>query len=112
MFWLTATGTESYDWQLRFAELAFNTDYLLPDDDISSPENDARRARHFCHYPTQHADALLILDNVEDPDMVVSALPALAGREAACTVLYTSRKQSSPGGVTLHTVERLPKEAA
>src|SRR5260370_782668 len=94
------------------AELAFNANYLPADDDAASPENEARRARHFCRYLANHADALLILDNVEDPDLVTSALPILAGGSLACSILYTSRMIQTPHGVVSHSVERLSEKAS
>jgi hypothetical protein len=78
-FWMPATGTSVFEWQHQFAELALNTDYLPSDDDPSSTENEARRVRHFCRYLATHKDALLILDNVEDPNLVTSVLPILSG---------------------------------
>jgi hypothetical protein len=111
-FWMPATGTSVFEWQRQFAELAFSTDYFPPDDDLSSPENEARRARHFCRYLATHKDALLILDNVEDPNLVTSVLPALAGVQVACPILYTSRSQSVPPGVSTYPVKELPEEGA
>ena len=111
-FWMPATGTSVFEWQHQFAELAFQTDYLPPDDDPSSPENEARRARHFCRYLATHKDALLILDNVEDPNLVTSVLPALAGIQVNCPMLYTSRSQSVPPGVSTYPVRELPKDTA
>jgi hypothetical protein len=112
VFWMTATGTDLFEWQRQLAELAFKTDYLPPDDDVSSPENEIRRARHLARYLARHADALLILDNVEDPSLVLSVLPTLAGGDVACAILYTSRNRFVPPGVTSHFVEQLPEEAA
>src|SRR5439155_361858 len=90
IFWMPATGNNVFAWQHQFAELAAKTDYLPADDNETSPENEARRARHFCRYLAEHADALLILDNVEAPDLVTTVFPALIGQEAACAILYTS----------------------
>ena len=111
-FWMPATGTSIFEWQHQFAELALNTDYLPPDDDPSSPENEARRARHFCRYLAMHQDALLILDNVEDPNLVTSVLPALAGIKVDCPILYTSRSQTAPPSVSTYSVRELPEDAA
>jgi WD40 repeat protein len=112
MFWMPATGTSVFEWQHQFAELALNTDYLSPEDDSSNPENEARRARHFCRYLATHKDALLILDNVEDPNLVTSVLPVLAGVEVVCPILYTSRNQVAPPGVSAYPVRELPAEGA
>jgi len=112
IFWMTATGKELYDWQPRFAQLARDTRYLPPDDDISSAENERRRAIHFCRYLANHADALLILDNVDAPNLVISALPAFAGKDAACCILYTSRSTLAPPGTMTHPVGLLPEEGA
>jgi Caspase domain/NB-ARC domain/WD domain, G-beta repeat len=112
IFWMPATGRTLFDWQRDVAGLAFNTGYLPPNDDQTHPENEAERARHLCRYLAHHADALLILDNVEDPELISSILPSLAGREMACAILYTSRKTISPPGTALHPVTRLPPDAA
>ena len=112
IFWMAATRQTFFDWQRHFAELAANADYLPADDDLSHPENERRRARHLCRYLAQHADALLVLDNVEEPELVTSALPALAGSDVRCAILYTSRVTSAPHDVRLHRVERLPENAA
>ncbi len=111
-FWMPATGTSVFEWQRQFAELALNTDYLPSDDDPSSPDNEARRARHFCRYLATHNDALLILDNVEDPNLVTYVLPALAGIQVACPILYTSRSQYVPTGVSTYSVTELPEEGS
>jgi hypothetical protein len=112
VFWMPATGTDIYTWQHRLAELALNTEYLQSNDDPTSSENEVRRARHICRYLARHSNALLILDNVEEPDLVTSALPALAGEEMACTILYTSRNTYVPPGVTPYPVEQLSEEAS
>src|SRR5712692_206466 len=112
IFWMPATGHTLFDWQRNFAELAANADYLPADDDLSHPENERRRARHLCRYLAQHSDALLILDNVEKPELVTSALPALAGSDVRCAILYTSRVTSALHDVRLHHVEHLPPDAA
>src|SRR6266487_315122 len=112
IFWMSGTGVDPTIWQRHLAELAVNTGYLPADDDISHPENEARRARHIGHYLANHPDALLILDNVEDPSLIFTVLPPLAGRELACTILYTSRVKTAPPGGELYTVEELPKEGA
>ena len=112
IFWTPATGTTVFEWQRSMAELAFNADYLPPDDDPASPENEARRARHLCRYLAHHPDALLLLDNVEDPELVTSALPVLAGGSLACSILYTSRSTQTPHGVITHSVEHLSEKAS
>ena len=112
VFWMSATGTSVFEWQHQFAELAFNTGYLPSDDDPSNPENEARRARHFCRYLATHKDALLILDNVEDPNLVTYVFPALVGIKEACPILYTSRSQTTPPGVSTYPVKELPSDGA
>jgi WD40 repeat protein len=111
VFWMTATGGQ-YDWQRELAELAVKTEYLPPEDDPSNPENELRRTRHFCRYLAEHNNALLLLDNVDDPGLVVSVLPQLAGKDLKCALLYTSRVRSEPHGVITHAVEQLPEAAA
>jgi len=79
---------------------------------VNLSENEARRARYFCRYLANHSNALLILDNVEDPNLVTSALPILAGGSLACSILYTSRVTQTPHGVVSHSVERLSEKAS
>ena len=74
VFWMTATGLTFAEWQRQLAELAANTDYLPPGDDLSHPENEARRARHICRYLAHHPAALLLLDNVEHIADLLDAL--------------------------------------
>ncbi len=108
VFWMPATGTTLPAWQRQFADLAVSTDYLREDDDTTKPDNEMKRASHLCRYLANHPDALLILDNVENTDLVLSALTAIAGKEARCAILYTSRNTITPHGVKRHVVERLP----
>ncbi len=113
IFWMPATGHNLFEWQAEFAKLAFNTGYLPPDDDSSSAEHEAKRAQHMARYLANHADALLILDNVEQPELVTSALPALAGGEVACSIVYTSRITTNTSSrVVLYEVECLPEDVA
>lgn len=112
VFWMEATGTSLSDWQSQFARLAAITEYLPSRDDPSDPEREERRARHICRYLARHANALLILDNVENVALISSAIPALVGEEAQCTILYTSRNSYTPSGVHTHSVEKLPINSA
>jgi WD40 repeat protein len=112
IFWTAATGISLSDWQDHFAELSLRTEYLPSNDDLTNPKNVVGRARHFCRYLAEHTDALLILDNVEDPNLVLSFLPDLAGKEPACAILYTSRNTLPPPGITPYLVELLPEDAA
>jgi WD40 repeat protein len=111
IFWMTATG-DLRDWQRQLAELAVRTGYLPPDDDTNLVENEMRRAQHMGRYLAEHAEALLVLDNVEDTSLVTKALPTLVGKTAHCAILYTSRLVIAPAGAQVHRVDRLPEEAA
>jgi hypothetical protein len=113
VFWTVATGTTIPEWQRQLAELAASTDYLPPPgDDVTPAEKEAQRARHLCRYLAQHADALLILDNVENIDGLLSALTTFAGEEIPCTILYTSRSSAAPADVKTYIVRKLPEEDA
>lgn len=114
VFWVTATGSSLAKWQNHFANLAVITDYLPPKDEESSPEErEEQRARHICRYQAEHTEALLVLDNVEKPHLVITAIPELVGREAKCTILYTSQNSFPPHpDVKIHTVGKLSKETA
>ncbi len=50
VFWMSAADKDIVDWQRQLAALAVDTDYLPPDDNLSSPENERRRARYLCRY--------------------------------------------------------------
>ncbi len=114
VFWMRATGTSLAEWQTQFAELAKNTEYLPPNDDKLIPEEkEERRALHLCHYLADNADALLILDNVEKPDLAVNAITDLVGRVAKCDILYTSRYNFAPyPSVRIHMVGQLTEDSA
>lgn len=112
IFWMTATGAEPSAWQRQMADLAERASWIPPDDDPSHNDNEQRRARHMARYLAAHSRALLILDNVEDPNLITSVLPALAGQELACTVIYTSRVTRLPPGTNLHRVTPLPTDIA
>ena len=112
IFWTSATGTSLAEWQHHLAELASQCGFLPLDDDRTSPEYEARRARHFARYLASHADALLILDNVADPTYINTFLPCFAGGELRCALLYTSRVTLAPADATLYAVEQLPEPAA
>ena len=111
VFWMPAGGMGVLNWVHQFAKLALDTEYLPPDDDVSSPENETRRTRYFCAYLANHADALLILDNVEDSDFLMHVLPVLSVI-FACSILYTSRiSLPVPAGVH-YPVDVLPASVA
>jgi len=112
IFWMPATGQRAFDWQRTLADLAVKTDFLPPGDDPAHPEYEARRARHLCRYFASHADALVILDNVEEPRLVPTVLSDLADGVLSCTILYTSRQHTTPAGATLYAVEPLSEEGA
>ncbi len=112
IFWMPAAGHSVFNWQRTLADLAVKTNFLPPEDDPANPEHEALRARHLCRYFANHADALVILDNVEEPRLVSTALADLAGGALSCTILYTSRHPTPPAGATLYPVEPLSEEGA
>ncbi len=112
IFWMSATGQSIFDWQSSLANLAVKTGYLPPGDDPANPEHVALRARHLCRYFASHADVLVILDNVEEPRLVTTALSDLAGGALSCKVLYTSRRRTPLAGVTLYSVVPLSEAGA
>src|SRR6185437_80593 len=75
IFWMPATGQSLFDWQRQLADLADRTGYLPPNDAPGQPDNELRRAKHFARYLAEHTGALLILDNIEQPALITSALP-------------------------------------
>jgi WD40 repeat protein len=110
-FWMTATGSR-LEWQRELARLAENTRYLPSDDDPGKSDNEHRRARHFARYLAEHEHALLVLDNVEHPELITSVLPDIAGAPLRCALLYTARVQDTPTGFHAHAVDRLTEEGA
>jgi WD40 repeat protein len=112
IFWMTAAGRSIYDWQRQIAELALRAEYLPPADNASNPENELRRAQHLCRYLASHQKTLLILDNVQEPSLITSALPTLAGNELSCTILYTSRSTKKLPSVVQYDVQPLPEKEA
>lgn len=110
IFWMPASALDFAGWRQQLAALALHTNYLPPDDQPGQAENEERRAHHFCLYLAQHADALLILDNVVKPELIQTVFPQLAGRELICTILYTSRDQVVPSGAIKYEVEGLVEE--
>jgi WD40 repeat protein len=117
VFWATATvegqpetGFATKDNPLihALAELAMQTSYLPPGDDPAYP-NEELRARYFCRFVAQHPHALLILDNLDDPNMITTKLSDLASMEPQCAVLYTSREAFAPSGIKTHQITPLNK---
>jgi tetratricopeptide (TPR) repeat protein len=111
IYWLVATGPLN-EWNARLAALAETVEYRPLGDDPGHPENAQRRARYLARYLAHTSDALLLLDNVDNPALVPKFLRELTGEEARCALLYTSRDKSAPPGVRLYQVERLPPDAA
>ena len=109
---MTATGTSKSDWQRPLAELAYDTNYLPSDDDVSQQGNEEKRAQYFAHYLGASPNSLLIMDNVDDPKLVVPTLNTFAGEEVKCALLYTSRNVVAPPGGRVHVVEPLPDDIA
>lgn len=112
IFWLSLMGVGRDDLCRQLAALSAHTEYLPPGDDVAHPENEEKRARHFCRYLAGHPDALLILDNVEKISSLLDLLPTFSGEEIRCAILYTSRNFESPPHVRLHTVGTLTDEGA
>lgn len=112
VFWTQVKGTARSDWEEQFATLAAMTDYLPFNDDPASHENKARRARHLLRYLADRTDALLILDNVEEPTLITNLLSVIVGRDMRCAILYTSRVQTVPPGAGVHLASPLSEDIA
>jgi hypothetical protein len=112
IFWLPVTEISQQGLARQLAGLAADALYLPPGDNVSHPENEENRARHLCRYLVTHADALLILDNVDQIKQVLDLLPHFAGEALRCTILYTSRYKEAPSYVRTHKVEGLTEEGA
>src|SRR5581483_8435246 len=112
IFWTQMSGSTRASWEEQFASLAVEIGYLPPDDHPAGPENRARRARHMLRYLAEHSDALLILDNLAEPTLLMTQLPLIAGRDVRCAILYTSRVHATPPGVHTHPLAPLPQDMA
>lgn len=115
IFWMSATGENLAQWQNQFTQLALKTEYLPPRDDTKdTPEKEEQLARHICKYLASHADALLLLDNVEKPELIKTAISAVAGSKVLCTIIYTSKYSFPPPGlsVKIHRVMKLSEKKA
>lgn len=117
VFWATASiegqpaVTKDNPLIHSLAELAKQTNYLPPGDDPARP-NEEVQARHLCRFLAQHPHALLILDNLDDPNLITTKLPDLANMEPRCAVLYTSRETFAPSVIKTHPVAPLKDEQA
>ena len=112
IFWLPVIEISQQGLARQLAGLAANALYLPPGDNVSHPENEENRARHLCRYLVTHADALLILDNVDQIRQVLDLLPRFAGEALGCTILYTSRSEEAPSYVPTYRVEGLTGQGA
>jgi len=112
IFWMPASAPDLAGWQRQLAALAFHARYLPPHDHPGQLENEERRAQYFCHYLLHHPNALLILDNVVNPELIQSVFLQITGRELACTILYTSRDQTTPHDASTYEVKKLTEENA
>lgn len=113
VFWLTTIGVTLLEWQHSLAELALNTGYLPPDDNSFDQDREFKRSRYLSQYLGSHPDSLLILDNLDDIGQLESILPKLSGGEWQGTVIFTTRRQSSPPpGITLYHLPALSFESS
>jgi tetratricopeptide (TPR) repeat protein len=111
IYWMLATDGKAA-WQARLTDLAAAIDYLPPDDDPDHPENITRRARYLARYLCHTSQALLILDNVDQPYQIPRFLSELAGETARCALLYTSHYQYTPPGAQTYQLGGLPLASA
>src|SRR5260370_38179761 len=109
---MPGTGQGMVDWPGHLARPGVKQNFCPPGDDPANPEHEALRARHLCRYFASHADVLVILDNVEVPQLVTTALADLAGGALACTVIYTSRQRTPLPGAALYPSQVLAQERA
>ncbi|MGB8343771.1 MAG: SAV_2336 N-terminal domain-related protein, partial [Ktedonobacteraceae bacterium] len=112
VFWMSEPGPSIFDWQRELARLAVVTGFLPSDDGSSITTNEQWRAQRFSQYLANRDDALLILDNVEYPELIAPMLSSLAGEMPTCAILYTSRHTEIPPGTRHYTVPSLPEAAA
>jgi WD40 repeat protein len=108
---MTATGTR-LEWQRELADLTVKAEYKPENDDPAQADNEQRRARHIARYLAEHEGTLLLLDNVEHPELITSVLTDLAGTQIKCTLVYTARMQDMPTGFQAHAVDLLNEEGA
>ncbi|MEI6043467.1 MAG: NB-ARC domain-containing protein [Chloroflexota bacterium] len=95
------------------AELGNKTDYPPPDDNPADPQNERKRAVWFCRYLAKKPNALLILDNVEEPNKFGLYINELAGEPIRCSIIYTTRlsqPSAHPSENKMYTVGRLEQK--
>ncbi len=108
VFWVDAKGTTLEEWQRGFANLARSVNYRP----ANNPGDEISLASYIGGYLANHPEALLILENVDNPALVQDLPPKLAGEELQCAILYTSTNRSKPEGITTYRIPPLSKETA
>ncbi len=112
VFWMSGSGNDYATWLRELADLARRTNYLPPDDDVKHPENEQRRASHFCHYLAQKKDILLIIDNLENSALITQVLPDLAGANLNCTIIYTAAVEQEIAEASSYQVKPFTEQTA
>ncbi|MFI5412950.1 MAG: hypothetical protein ACHQX1_03590, partial [Candidatus Micrarchaeales archaeon] len=82
-------------------------------DKLPPEEQEMRSALHICRYLADNTGALLILDNVEKPELAATVISDLVGKIARCAILYTSRYSFTPyPSVRICMVDKLTEDNA
>ncbi len=106
VYWINAAGT---DWRPAIAELA--AEMRLPVE--GDGERQTRLVAAFAAFVGERADALVVLDNVDDPaDLAKKDRAGFVPENLGCRVLFTTRRRDAGGRFGSIEVSALPEEAA
>ena len=109
VYWVNAAE----NWQREFARLAGNMG--MPADDVPEADRAKRLAVALADFLNTRSDALLILDNVEDPRdlrLPLNDVASLVISEMKCRLLFTTRKRYADLPFEAIEVRVLPRDAA
>lgn len=93
IFWLDCDSDDNERLLQKLAEIARKVEYLPLNNTKNASENTRALAEHLCYYLATHKDALLILDNVTQRELITKKLPELARVRFQCTIIYTARER-------------------
>lgn len=106
VYWVNA----AQDWRDELALLAVQVG--LRADDVSESERRLRLVLTFVDFLDAHPNALLILDNVEDPRLLRTPAPGFLPSELTCHLLFTTRRHTPDLPFESIDVDVLPEQAA
>jgi WD40 repeat protein len=106
IYWINA----AQDWIMEVAVQAENIG--LSANENAEISRQRSQARAFLKYLNNHADALIIFDNVEDSRQLQVPLEGVLPSELHCQMLFTTRKRGSNPHFQFFDLQVLPESAA